>query len=175
MRQSQAVSRIGIPEPCGRFRLEKFFGVGPILVASILALAPAHVSAAIQRGSVEVAAVVGEATLIDANGRRTPLSKGVVFQEGARIETGKDSTVDLDFSNGARVSIQPESLVALKVFSQVVSPDATPAKARELGKEPSVSIVQMEVYRGKASGEVRKLSPDSHFTIKTPTGNVRIR
>lgn len=145
------------------------------LSSLLLLLGAAGASAAIQKGAVEVLEVKGEAFLIDASGNRTSLGKGVMFKEGCRVETGEGAEVHLGLSNGVTLQVLPASLVELKVFTQVSHPDATPSRARELNKEPSVSIVQVEVYRGKVTGEARGLNPSSTFTIKTPIGTTRIR
>jgi hypothetical protein len=46
---------------------------------------------------------------------------------------------------------------------------------QQLDKEPSPSVVEIFVVKGKIIGEARKLNPQSSFTIKSPAGVARIR
>lgn len=130
---------------------------------------------AIQKGAIEVGALQGPADLLNKEGKRAPLTRGLVFQEGKRVETQEKSTAELILSNGSTIKVNPNTLMEVKAFSQVSSPLIVPGKYAELSAEPSPSVVQIEVYRGKIDGEVRKLNPNTQYTIKTPVGIVRVR
>jgi hypothetical protein len=138
------------------------------------ALLPILSSAALQTGKVQVGKVSGTVTIIDAKSQRKPLVSGAFFQEGSRVETGIDSTAELVFSNGASVLLTPSTLVELRTFRQVPSADIV-NPYRQIEKDPSPSITEIEVPRGKVIGEVRKLNALSAFSVKTPAGLVRIR
>ena len=138
------------------------------------ALLPLVSSAALQSGKVQVGKITGTATLIDAKSQRKPLATGAVFQEGSRVETGVHSTAELVFSNGASVVLTPSTLLELRTFRQVPSAGITDPY-RQIMKDPSPSVTEVEVPRGKIIGEVRKLNALSTFTVKTPAGLVRIR
>jgi len=138
------------------------------------ALLPIVSSAALQSGKVQVGKVTGTATLIDAKSQRKPLESGAVFQEGSRVETGVDSTAELVFSNGASLVLTPSTLLELRTFRQVPSAGITDPY-RQIEKDPSPSVTEVEVPRGKVIGEVRKLNALSTFSVKTPAGLVRIR
>ena len=138
------------------------------------ALLPLVSSAALQSGKVQVGKVTGTATLIDAKSQRKPLESGAVFQEGSRVETGVDSTAELVFSNGASLVLTPGTLLELRTFRQVPSAGITDPY-RQIEKDPSPSVTEVEVPRGKVIGEVRKLNALSTFSVKTPAGLVRIR
>ena len=138
------------------------------------ALLPLVSSAALQSGRVQVGKVTGTATLIDAKSQRKPLESGAVFQEGSRVETGVDSTAELVFSNGASLVLTPSTLLELRTFRQVPSAGITDPY-RQIEKDPSPSVTEVEVPRGKVIGEVRKLNALSTFSVKTPAGLVRIR
>jgi len=140
----------------------------------VFALLPLVSSAALQSGKVQVGKITGTATLIDAKSQRQPLAAGAVFQEGSRVETGVDSTAELVFSNGASLVLTPSTLLELRTFRQVPSAGITDPY-RQIEKDPSPSITEVEVPRGKVIGEVRKLNALSTFTVKTPAGLVRIR
>ena len=138
------------------------------------ALLPLVSSAALQSGKVQVGKITGTATLIDAKSQRKPLATGAVFQEGSRVETGVHSTAELVFSNGASVVLTPSTLLELRTFRQVPSAGITDPY-RQIKKDQSPSVTEVEVPRGKIIGEVRKLNALSTFTVKTPAGLVRIR
>ncbi len=138
------------------------------------ALLPVLSSAALQTGKVQVGKTSGAVTIIDANSQRKPLATGAVFQEGSLVETGINSTAELIFSNGASLVLTPNTLVQLRTFRQVPSA-AIIDPYRQIDKDPSPSVTELEVPRGKIIGEVRKLNALSTFTVKTPAGLVRIR
>lgn len=138
------------------------------------ALLPVLSSAALQTGKVQVGKVSGTVTLIDGKAQRKPLANGATFQEGSLVETGVNSTAELVFSNGASVVLTPNTLIELRTFRQVPSADITDPY-RQIEKDPSPSVTELEVPRGKIIGEVRKLNALSTFTVKTPAGLVRIR
>ncbi|MEI6794088.1 MAG: FecR domain-containing protein [Verrucomicrobiota bacterium] len=138
------------------------------------ALLPVLSSAALQTGKVQVGKVSGTVTIIDAKAQRKPLANGATFQEGSLVETGVNSTAELVFSNGASVVLTPNTLLELHTFRQVPSAGITDPY-RQIEKDPSPSVTELEVPRGKIIGEVRKLNALSTFTVKTPAGLVRIR
>jgi len=138
------------------------------------ALLPILSSAALQTGKVQVGKVSGTVTIIDAKAQRKPLANGASFQEGSLVETGVNSTAELVFSNGASVVLTPNTLLQLRTFRQVPSAGIIDPY-RQIEKDPSPSVTELEVPRGKIIGEVRKLNSLSTFTVKTPAGLVRIR
>jgi len=142
---------------------------------AFLLLASPSVDAALQKGVVEAGKVRGQVSLKDASGRTANLTTGATFREGHFVETGANSSAELILSNGATIVLSAETLVELKVFSQVASRLIVPGKYRELSEEPSPSVVQFDLHRGKITGEARKLNPSTQFTVKTPVGLTRIR
>jgi hypothetical protein len=85
------------------------------------------------------------------------------------------STAELILSNGSTLIINPDSLVEVRTFRQVVSELIIEGEYQKLDKEPSPSVTEIVVTRGKVIGEVRKLNPQSSYVIKTPVGVARIR
>jgi len=140
-----------------------------------LGLLPAFAFAALTNGKVQVGLVKDEAYLYDAKGKKEPLKSARVFQEGFRVETTPKNTVELILSNGSTLIVSPDTLLEVKTFRQVVSSLIVDGEYQKLDKEPSPSITEIEVIRGKVIGEVRKLNPQSSYTIKTPVGVARIR
>jgi hypothetical protein len=55
---------------------------------------------AIQKGVIEVGGLKGKTSLLNAQGKRAPMSRGMTFSEGYRVETLVDSTAELLLSNG---------------------------------------------------------------------------
>jgi len=153
--------------------MTRLFARLPLLALALLLPALAHAS--LQKGVIEVGAVKGNSVLKDPSGRSANLTKGFTFKEGHRIETAVNASAELIFSNGATILVTPETQIDIKIFSQVASPLIVAGKYRELSAEPSVSIVQIELYRGKIIGEARKLNPSTQFTVKTPVGLTRVR
>lgn len=145
-----------------------------LLLAPVLAFSPLS-AAGLQKGVVEAGKVRGQVSLKDASGRSANLTTGATFKEGHFVETGANSSAELVLSNGATILVSPETLVEFKVFAQVASNLIVPGKYRELAEEPSPSVVQIDLHRGKIVGEARKLNPSTQFTVKTPVGLTRVR
>ncbi len=145
------------------------------LSLAILALLPAVASAALQNGKVQVGMLKGNATLLDPAAKQSALVSGRVFEQGYRVETAAASTAELILSNGSTLIVNPDSLVEVRTFRQVVSELIVDGEYQKLEKEPSPSVTEIVVTRGKVIGEVRKLNPQSSYVIKTPVGVARIR
>jgi len=145
------------------------------LTLAALALLPVVASAALQNGKVQVGMVKGTATLFDPASQQSALAAGRVFEQGYRVETSASSTAELILSNGSTLIINPDSLVEVRTFRQVVSELIIDGEYQKLDKEPSPSVTEIVVTRGKVIGEVRKLNPQSSYVIKTPVGVARIR
>ena len=142
---------------------------------SLLMFSSALCHAALQNGKLEVSIIKGQSSLINPQSIKEPVVKGKVFEQGYKVETTKDSTVELSLSNGSTILVNPETLVEVRTFRQVASNLIIEGAYQKLDKEPSPSVVEVFVVKGKIIGEVRKLNPQSSFTIKSPAGVARIR
>lgn len=142
---------------------------------SLLIFSSALSHAALQNGKFEVAITKGQSSLINPQSIKEPVVKGKLFEQGYKVETNKDSTVELCLSNGSTILVNPETLVEVRTFRQVASNLIVEGAYQKLDKEPSPSVVEVFVIKGKIIGEVRKLNPQSSFTIKSPAGVARIR
>jgi len=140
-----------------------------------LGFVPSLAFAALTNGKLQVGIVKDEAYLYDKQGKKELLKSARIFQEGFRVETTPKNTVELILSNGSTLIVSPDTLLEVKTFRQVVSDRIVEGEYQKLDKEPSPSITEIEVIRGKVVGEVRKLNPQSSYTIKTPVGVARIR
>ncbi|MEI6283827.1 MAG: FecR family protein [Opitutae bacterium] len=142
---------------------------------SLLIFSSALCHAALQNGKIQVSITKGESSLINPQSIKEPVVKGKLFEQGYKVETKKDSTVELCLSNGSTILVNPETLLEIRTFRQVASSLIVEGAYQQLDKEPSPSVVEILVVKGKIIGEVRKLNPQSSFTIKSPAGVARIR
>jgi len=142
---------------------------------SLLMFSSALCHAALQNGKIQVSIIKGESSLINPQSIKEPVVKGKLFEQGYKVETKKDSTVELCLSNGSTILVNPETLVEIRTFRQVASNLIVEGAYQQLDKEPSPSVVEIFVVKGKIIGEARKLNPQSSFTIKSPAGVARIR
>jgi len=131
--------------------------------------------AALQNGKLQVSIIKGQSSLINPQSIKEPVVKGKLFEQGYKVETNKDSTVELCLSNGSTILVNPDTLLEVRVFRQVASNLIVEGAYQKLDKEPSPSVVEIYVIKGKIVGEARKLNPQSSFTIKSPAGVARIR
>ena len=142
---------------------------------ALLFLTSAICHAALQNGKVQVAITNGQSLLTNPQSIKEPIVKGKLFEQGYKVETMKDSTVELCLSNGSTILVNPETLIEIRTFRQVSSNLIVEGAYQKLDKEPSPSVVEIFVIKGKIIGEARKLNPQSSFTIKSPAGVARIR
>jgi hypothetical protein len=140
-----------------------------------LLVAPLISHGALQNGKVEFGFIKGKSVLINPQSERKPAATGLVFEEGYRVETAVGTTSELVLSNGATLVLDTNTSLEVRTFRQVGNELIKPGQYRLLDKEPSPSVTEIVVKRGKITGEVRKLNPQSTFTIKTPVGVARIR
>ena len=138
------------------------------------ALLPVISSAALQAGKVQASKVSGTVTVVDAKAQRGSLVNGAVLQEGSKVETGANSSVELVLSNGSTLLLESNSAASIRTFRQVASA-AIASPYRKIDKDPSPSVTEIEIIRGKVAGEVRNLNALSIFSVKTPAGLVRLR
>ena len=151
----------------------KFYNRCFALLLLVFSAAMCH--AALQNGKLQVATAKGESSLTDPKSVKEIAVSGKLFEQGYKVETNKESTVELCLSNGSTLLLNPETLIEVRTFRQVASNLIIEGAYQKLDKEPSPSVVEILVLRGKIIGEVRKLNPQSSFTIKTPAGVARIR
>jgi hypothetical protein len=104
-----------------------------------------------------------------------PLVKGVVFKPDQRVSTDANSTANIFLSSGSKLILNPESVVYFKVLKQVDGSQQKAPEDNKTVKETGPSIVEIEVESGKVIGDVKKLVPNSVFTLKTPVGTVAIK
>lgn len=135
---------------------------------AILALGAVNAVAAMVAGKIEVGAVKGDVKAAFASGGSAPLAAGAVLNAGAKVVSGANSTVELYFANGAKVVVQPATELQIRKFT-VEQNGAVPTSGfNRLSSEPSFSVTEISVPKGKVVVEVLKLNSASDFKVQTP-------
>jgi hypothetical protein len=147
-----------------------------ILSAVLLGFSPMiEVNAALQNGKIQTDVTIGEVYTIDAKAKPVRVIPGQYYEQGSTFSTKGDSTIQLVFSNGATLLLSPNTTVVVRTFKQVPINLPTPGKYLEVDREPSPSVTEIIVEKGKVVGEVRKLNSQSSYTIRTGVGIVKIK
>jgi hypothetical protein len=125
-------------------------------------------------GQIRVAKVTGMATAVK-DGNTITLQNGTELTQGYVVNTGKNSSVVLVFSNGATLNLAADTSLAIDEFTQ--DPFAEELSVSKLTSEPSTSKTKLNLSRGELVGNVKKLNYDagSSFSIQTPVGAAGIR
>ncbi len=125
-------------------------------------------------GQIKAAKVTGTVTATK-DGATIALKNGSELAQGYVINTAKDSSVVLVFSNGATLNLAQDSSLAIDEYLQ--DPFADEVAVSKLTAEPSTSTTKLNLSRGELVGNVKKLNYDkgSSFNIQTPVGAAGIR
>ena len=125
-------------------------------------------------GQIRVAKVSGTATAVK-DGNTITLQNGTELTQGYVVNTGKNSSVVLVFSNGAPLNLAQDTSLSIDEFTQ--DPFAEEQSVSKLTSEPSTSKTKLNLSRGELVGNVKKLNYDagSSFSIQTPVGAAGIR
>jgi hypothetical protein len=156
--------------------MQKFFS--GFLFLGLLMLTALQATAQQDAARITAARVRGEVfATIKATGVRSPLVENAVVAQGAIVSTSKDSSVVLVFSNGATVSLSPESDLDIEEFTQDPFPALPATNPANLKQEPSKSATKLMLTRGELVGKVAKLNKaaGSTFSVGTPVGAAGIR
>lgn len=124
-------------------------------------------------GVATVSSVEGTGEVVSQASK--PLLKGVTFGGGNRVKTADKSSAIVLLSNGSKVLLNPNAVVHFKVLKQEAGSLLAPDPDNKSQKETGASITEIEVESGKVIGDVKKLVPNSVFTLKTPVGTVTIK
>jgi hypothetical protein len=137
--------------------------------ALLLLVLPAYLLGAAVDGPVTVTELSGQAS---ANGLL--LAPGTAFTPEATVTTAKDSNAVLWLGNGSKLTITKDAEVVIRTL-KLAGSAVPPSPDGKSQREASPSITEIEVVRGKVVGDVKKLAPESVYTLKTPAGTVRIK
>lgn len=139
-----------------------------------LLCAPAGAQTASSPGQIKAAKVTGSVTATK-DGNTITVQSGTELSQGYVINTGKNSSVVLVFSNGATMNLAQDTALSIDEFTQ--DPFAEEVAVSKLTTEPSTSRTKLNLSRGELVGNVKKLNYDagSSFNIQTPVGAAGIR
>lgn len=143
---------------------------------AIRAQTPASATPKVTGGAelILVAKVVGQVTMTVGD-KSTALVLGASVPQLAKINTAKDSSIVLAFSNGATTNLGPDSELVIQEFLQ--DPFSSTIKMADVTDEPSVSTTRLKLNHGELVGKVAHLKHDkgSTFVVETPAGAAGIR
>jgi len=141
--------------------------------ASLLCL-DAHAQQASAPGQIKAARVTGSVTATK-DGNTITVVNGTELAQGYVVNTARNSSVMLIFSNGATLNLAQDSSLAIDEFTQ--DPFAEEISIAQLTAEPSASQTRLNLSRGELVGNVKKLNYDagSRFDVQTPVGAAGIR
>ncbi len=125
-----------------------------LMLVSVALAAPSTSWCESTAGQIQVNAIKGEASVIRAD-QTLPIKTGDTLQQGDKISTGSDGTVDLTLNNVAGYRALPDS------ESSVLTADP--------------HDMNLSVTKGKVVINLSKLSKDSTFQVKTPTAIAAVR
>ncbi|MEY3775111.1 MAG: hypothetical protein RLZZ129_1891 [Verrucomicrobiota bacterium] len=125
-------------------------------------------------GQIKAARVTGSVSATK-DGVTIAVTRGTELSQGYVINTAKNSSVVLVFSNGATMNLAQETSLAIDEFTQ--DPFADEISVAQLTAEPSASRTRLNLSRGELVGNVKKLNYDagSSFEVQTPVGAAGIR
>jgi hypothetical protein len=125
-------------------------------------------------GQIKAARVTGSVTATK-DGNTINVVNGTELTQGYVVNTDKNSSVVLVFSNGATMNLAQETSLAIDEFTQ--DPFADEISVAQLTAEPSASRTRLNLSRGELVGNVKKLNYDagSSFEVQTPVGAAGIR
>ncbi|MBE2205344.1 MAG: FecR domain-containing protein, partial [Chthoniobacterales bacterium] len=127
-----------------------------------------------KEGNARVLKVQGSVTVSAPKKPSEALKEGGFVQQNYVIKTGADSKAWLLFSNGATITIQPNTTFAIDTFLQTPF-DSNKTDFKNIKEEPSISQTKLSVNEGSVVADVAKLNKGSTFGIGTPLGVAGIR
>lgn len=129
-------------------------------------------------GAVLITKIEGEVKVERASTQqrlaKDEIKQGTTIYQDHNIITGENGRVTLLFSNGTITDLEPNSLLAIKKFTQQPF-DVEVDKLSELKNEPSTSQTDLDLRYGNLVFNVKKLNRGSYMNIKSPLGNASIK
>jgi hypothetical protein len=147
---------------------QRLFAAGLVLAATLASAQPARTVPAAggapvaeRADAAEVMLSEGDTTLVRGGSFSTPVRRDVPIRSGDRIRTGPDGRVQLRFSDGAMMSIQPGSDFRIDTY------------AFDAVRQRSFFELMHGSLRA-VSGSIGKRNRDE-WRLKTPTATIGIR
>ena len=126
-------------------------------------------------GNVRVLKVEGgKVEFVNSTGAISNLKEGMFIQQGSKIVTDKNETVDLVFENGSVLQIKPETEFYIDQFEQAPF-EHKGFTYYKPASEPASSRIKLSIAEGTIEVDVAKLKNESHYHVFTPLGFAGIR
>jgi hypothetical protein len=135
------------------------FSVGAI-GAVLLALSTGVMPAAFADEAGKVLGIKGEVVATGASGERVLLKDDAVF-EGETVSTGANSYVIIDFIDGAKATVRPNSRITIESY-------------RLGGAENGALLDLVKGGLRAVTGEIAQRQPES-YKVKTPVATLGVR
>src|SRR4051812_21385648 len=132
------------------------------LMLALISTAFAGEAGAAAAGHVDF--TIGGATVSGANGQQRPLAKGTELDTGDTVRTNQDGRTQIRFSDGAYVSLQPNTEFAIKDYNFEGKTDGSERGIFGLAKGAMRAVTGL-------IGRVNK----KQYAIVTPTATIGIR
>ena len=116
----------------------------------------------------------GKVEFVYSTGAISNLKQGMFIQQGSKIVTDKNETVDLVFENGSVLQIKPDTEFYIDQFEQAPF-DHRGFTYYKPSNEPASSQIKLSVAEGTIEVDVAKLKKESRYQVFTPLGSAGIR
>lgn len=139
--------------------------------------APLPANGPMNLGQVQAFIVAGNVSLVAKDGTVSPLKRGQSFEEGNVIKAGPKSQALLVFSNGVALKVFENCQISIDEFKQAPFDEQAEGTFLRLGKDPSKSMVTLDLRNGLAQFRVQPLNKaaGSFFHINTPVGSFAVQ
>ena len=135
------------------------------------------------KGAVIAASLKGNVKVINLfqsneseknNAKSETLKAGEIVLQGSTIVSGKNSEVDLLFTNGTSAKIGPDSKLTISAIWQKEFQESK-RKISDLKEETSPTRIDLDLEIGDLIVDVKKLKKESSFRVNSPLGVAGIR
>ena len=135
------------------------------------------------KGAVIVAALKGNVRVINLfqsnesdknNAKPKTLTAGEIVLQGSTIVIGKNSEVDLLFTNGTSAKIGQNSKLTISAIWQKDFQESK-RKVADINEETSPTRIDLDLEIGDLIVDVKKLKKESSFRVNSPLGVAGIR
>ena len=135
------------------------------------------------KGAVIVAALKGNVRVINLfqsnesdknNAKPKTLTAGEIVLQGSTIVSGKNSEVDLLFTNGTSAKIGQNSKLTISAIWQKDFKESK-RKVADINEETSPTRIDLDLEIGDLIVDVKKLKKESSFRVNSPLGVAGIR
>jgi len=135
------------------------------------------------KGAVIVAALKGNVRVINLfqsnesdknNAKPKTLTAGEIVLQGSTIVSGKNSEVDLLFTNGTSAKIGQNSKLTISAIWQKDFQESK-RKVADINEETSPTRIDLDLEIGDLIVDVKKLKKESSFRVNSPLGVAGIR